>query len=178
MKLRTADLESHLGKGLQPVYLVTGDEPLLVDEALTAIREAARRAGFSEREVLDADSGFDWGQLHASSMSMSLFAERRLIELRFSTARVGQNGARAITEYCQQPPEDVLLLINGGRLEARQRSAAWAKAVDAAGAVVQAWPVSPRQLPEWVAGRMRAAGLQPSSEATALAVRSLSPVIM
>lgn len=168
MRLKTGELNQHLQQGLRPVYLIAGEEPLLVDEALSAIREAARGAGFSERKVLDADGGFDWGALHAASMSMSLFAERRMIELRLNNGKTGQNGGKAIAEYCQDPPPDVLLLINAGQMEPKQRNAAWVKAVDSAGAVVQAWPVPLSQLPEWVAGRMRAAGLQPSTEAAAL----------
>jgi DNA polymerase-3 subunit delta len=168
MRLRAGELETHLGRELQPVYLVTGDEPLLLDEALAALRDAAREAGFAEREVLDVAQGFDWGQLHAASVNMSLFAERRIIELRLASARVGQDGGKAIAEYCRQPPSDVLLLINAGRMEPQQRNAAWVKAVDSAGAVVQAWPVPAQQMPEWVTGRMRAAGLQPTPEAAAL----------
>lgn len=168
MRLKAGELEVHLRKGLQPVYLIAGDEPLLVAEALASLRAAARQAGFDEREILDADTGFDWGHLQAASVSLSLFAERRIIELRLTGGRTGQNGARAIAEYCQNPPEDVLLLINAGRLEPKQRSAAWVKAVDSAGAVVQAYPVPAHQLPDWIAGRMRAAGLQPTPEAAAL----------
>jgi len=168
MKLRADELRAHLRDGLQPVYLVTGDEPFLLDEALTEIRVAAREAGFDERQVLDADAGFDWGELHAVAVSMSLFASRRLLELRLAGGKAGQNGARALAEYCAEPATDVLLLINAGRMEPKQRNAAWVKAVERAGVLVQAWPVQPRQLPQWIERRMRAAGLQPSGEAAAL----------
>jgi len=168
MRLRAEDLRTHLGKNLLPIYLVTGDEPLQVNEAVDAIRAAARAQGFSEREVLDVESGFDWSSLAAASDSLSLFAERKLIELRLPSAKPGDAGSKALAAYAAQPPQDNLLLIRCGKLEKQQQSSKWFKALDSAGAILQVWPVEPRQLPRWISQRLQAHGLKPSPEAAQL----------
>jgi len=89
LKINVNQLSTHLQKSLAPCYLVTGDEHLLVDEALDAIRAAAREQGFTSRELHVATTGFDWAQLHASGANLSLFAEKRIIELRVPTGKPG-----------------------------------------------------------------------------------------
>lgn len=161
MQLRQPDLASHLARTLLPVYLVSGDEPLQVLEAADAVRQAARERGHGTREVLDADKGFDWARLAAEAGTLSLFGDRRLLELRLASARPGTEGSKAIADYCARPPEDAVLLVLMPKLERDQTRSAWFKAVDAAGAVVQVWPVEAARLPAWIAQRMRQRGLGP-----------------
>lgn len=165
MKLRPEQLDSHLRKDLRPIYLIAGDEPLQRQEAADAVRAAAREQGFAEREVFDAERGFDWNQLLQAAGSMSLFGERRLLDLRMSP-KPGDAGARVLAEYAARPPEDTVLLITCGKLE--RGRAKWLQAVEAAGVLVQVWPLEVRALPAWIQARMRARGLQPSREAVAL----------
>lgn len=168
MRLRTEDIAAHLGKGLLPLYLISGDEPLQVNEAADAVRVAARAQGFSERDVLFVESGFDWSGLAAAGDSLSLFAERKLIELRMPTAKPGDAGAKALAAYAERPSPDNLLLIVCGKLEKAQQGSKWFKALEAAGAVIQVWPVEARALPGWIRQRLTARGLRPTPEAVAL----------
>ena len=109
----------------EPVHTVCGDEPFLVEEAAAAIRVAARAAGYDEREVFHAERGFDWGALAAAAASLSLFASRRLLELRLPTAKPGDAGARALAEYCARPPDDTVLLVIAGKLDGNTRKSKW-----------------------------------------------------
>lgn len=164
-KLRAEQLGKSLGSQLAPAYLVTGDEALLVQEACDAIRKAAQKNGFSEREIYHTDSGFNWSQLLHSANSLSLFAEKKIIEIRLHNGKPGDAGSKAIVEYCQVPPEDVLLLIVAPKLDKRALGSAWTKALDAIGNIVTIWPVLPPQLPHWIDQRLKAAGLRADPQA-------------
>ncbi len=168
MRLRSDQLAAHLAKPLLPIYLVSGDEPLQLNEATDALRAAARAQGFTEREVLQVETGFDWGALAAAGSNLSLFAERKLIELRLPSGKPGDAGAKALTAYAAAPAPDNLLLISCGKLEKQQQNSKWFKALEAAGAVVQVWPVEPRALPGWIRQRLQARGMQPTPEAAQL----------
>src|SRR3989338_4009300 len=166
MPINADQLAPSLKRGLAPVYFVHGDEPLLVREAADAIRAAATAAGFSERQVLTVESGFDWNSLSASTQNLSLFAERCLIELHLPTGKPGETGAQQLVQYAAAPPPDTLLLVIAGKLEKATRESRWAKALDAAGATVIAWPIETAQLPGWIARRMLARGLKPGAGVT------------
>ncbi|PKM45737.1 MAG: DNA polymerase III subunit delta [Gammaproteobacteria bacterium HGW-Gammaproteobacteria-1] len=168
MRLRPEQLPAHVERPLLPIYLVSGDEPLQLNEATDALRAAARAQGFGEREVLQVETGFDWAALAAAGSNLSLFAERKLIELRLPSGKPGDAGAKALTAYAAAPSPDNLLLISCGKLEKQQQSSKWFKALEAAGAVVQVWPVEPRALPGWIRQRLLSRGMQPTSEAAQL----------
>ncbi|MFO7594278.1 MAG: DNA polymerase III subunit delta [Pseudomonadota bacterium] len=168
MKLYYDKLESHLRQGLQPVYLLSGDEPLQLMEAGDAIRRCARESGFGEREVMHVESGFDWDALSAASNSMSLFAEQRLIELRMPNGKPGKEGGKVLAEYAANPPPDTVLLITIGKLDSSARNSKWFKSLDKAGVTLAVWPVEPQALPGWVMQRMRSRGMQPTPEAAQL----------
>jgi DNA polymerase-3 subunit delta len=161
MRLRQQDLAGHLAGRLLPVYLLSGDEPLQLSEAADAVRQAARERGHTVREVLEVDKAFDWGRLGAEADALSLFAERRLIELRMPGGKPGAQGGAALAEYARRPPEDAVLLVIMPKFDRDQGRAAWVKSVEAAGAVVQIWPIEADRLPAWVAARMRQRGLVP-----------------
>lgn len=170
MKLNPTQLGKHLQSNLAPIYVVSGDEPLLCQEAEDAIRSAARAQGVSERQVFHAESGFDWGQLHQAGASLSLFAEKRLIELRIAGGKPGDKGAAALLEYLQGPPEDTTLLISLPRLDGSTQKTKWAKAlIDSPHSqFLQIWPVDAAQLPNWIRQRLSQAGLAASQEAVEL----------
>lgn len=168
MRLRPDQLKRSLEGGLAPVYLVSGDEPLQVQECLDDLRAAAREEGFTERVVLNADARFDWSALRELGESLSLFAERRVIDLRLAGAKPDKQGAEAIKAAVDRRNPDHLLLISAPRMDKRSFSSAWLKAIDAAGAIIQVWPVDANRLPGWVAQRAKAAGLELSREACRL----------
>ncbi len=168
MKIRANQLSSHLQNSLAPCYLVTGDEHLLVAEALDDIREAARARGFSSRELHVATTGFDWAQLTASTGNMSLFAEQRIVELRLPTGKPGRSGAQAIVELVAQSGPDLLFIVTGPKLDGNTAKAKWVREFDKKGVSLPVWPIGTRELPGWIAARMRQAGLQPDREAVAM----------
>jgi DNA polymerase-3 subunit delta len=155
MQLKGEQLAAHLERELQPVYVVYGDEPLLVIEAADAIRAAARRRGFDEREVLTALSGFNWLELHHATGNMSLFGGRKLIDLRIPTGKPGREGGAALQEYCARPSPDALLLVTLPGLDWKDEKAAWLGALAGAGAAVKLIPPNLAELPAWIAGRLR-----------------------
>ncbi len=168
MKLRHEQLDAHLRQGLAPIYLIHGAEPLLVQETADAIRDAARRQGHGERECLTVEAGFDWNRFLETAASPSLFTPQRLLELRLEQSKPGDAGAKALRAYAQRPAADATLLIRCGKLDAATRKSRWFTELEKAGVSLQIWPVEARQLPAWIEARMRAKGLRPGPEATAL----------
>lgn len=164
-QVRSEQLAAQVQRELAPVYFIHGDETLLVNECADSIRAAARGQGYSEREVFHVDAGFDWNRLLTACGSLSLFSERRLLELRLPGGKPGREGAAALTDYAQQVPEDTLLMILSAKLEPAARRSKWVQALDRAGVSVAVWPVDAGQLPAWIDQRLRAHGMHASHEA-------------
>jgi DNA polymerase-3 subunit delta len=149
---------------LAPVYLLAGEEHLQLLEAADALRARARELGFSERDVLDADAKFDWSELSNSANAMSLFASRKLIDLRLPTGRPGKEGSATLIDYCAHPPADTVLLVTCTQWS-KQHEGAWVSAIDKVGVFVQVRPLSPSELQDWIAQRMASRGLKPDRNA-------------
>jgi DNA polymerase III subunit delta len=158
MALRAEQLQAHLARSLAPLYVVHGDEPLLAFEAADAVRAAARKAGYSEREVFFAERGFDWSELLHAGASLSLFGDRKIVELRVPTGKPGTQGAEAIAAYCARPTSDTLTLVSLPRLDRAAQSSAWFSALAAAGMVVDVFPVERARLPTWIGERLARQG--------------------
>jgi DNA polymerase III subunit delta len=116
LKIKSESLTAQLRERLLPVYLISGDDPLLTGEAVDAVRRRARETGFTERDVHFMDRGGDWDAVQASVASLSLFAERRIVEVRLPTGRPGVTGAKVLKRVIESAGADTLLLILTGRL--------------------------------------------------------------
>ena len=165
MRIGTEQLAAHLKRGLKTLYTVHGAEALLAFEATDSIRMAARAAGFSEREVLTAEPGFDWNRLAMSTASLSLFGEKKLLELRIPSGKPGVEGARAIEALCARLSSDMICLIQLPEIDWQGQKSAWFKALDVAGAMITAEPVGRERLPEWISGRLAAQNQQAAPQA-------------
>ncbi|KUJ83323.1 DNA polymerase III subunit delta [Microbulbifer flavimaris] len=165
MRLNPRQLPQSLNKGLAPIYIVSGDEPLLVQECCDSIRAAAKKQGFNERELLHAEHNFDWGQLLASAGSMSLFAEKKLIEVRLPNGKPGDKGSKALQEFAQIGGEDLVLLLVLPKVDRSQLNSKWMKTLEQRGALIQVWPVDANEMPRWIHQRLRAEGLDAEPEA-------------
>ena len=168
MRISPEQLSLHLKKQLLPIYLVTGDEPLQAMEAMDALRATAKEQGHLTRELMTVDRSFNWAQLNSSADSMSLFADKRILELRIEAAGPGRDGGQALVEYTARPAEDAVLLIQLGKMDSRSQSAKWFKAIDKIGGVIQVWPKKPAELPHWLQQRLRSRGLDLDREAVSL----------
>ena len=168
MRIQPDKLQEHLNGHLTPTYLVSGDEPLQLGECCDAIRQTARETGYSNREVFEVGTGFEWQQLYAEAAAFSLFAEKKIIDLRIPNGKPGAEGSRALVDYCANPPSDTLLLLTLPKLDRQQQNAKWFKALDSIGSVIQVWPIEPQRLPNWIERRLRRVGIEPSREAIAM----------
>lgn len=164
-RINPRQLSQTLRRGLTPIYVVTGDEPLLVQECCDSIREAAREQGFSERDLLHGEHNFDWGQLLTAAGSMSLFADKKIIELRLPGGKPGDKGSKALQEFAANTNEETLLLLVLPKLDRSQLNSKWVKALDAKGVLIQIWPVDASEMPRWIHQRLRASGLDAEPEA-------------
>ncbi len=160
MRIYPEKLAAALDKQLLPVYLVSGDEPLLLQESCDLIRAQARAQGCSEREVIEVTGkDYNWDEIMHSAGTLSLFAERRLVEIRIPSGKPGKDGSAALCEYLEvKSPDDVLLVVSG-KIDKQSTRSKWYKALDDAGATVAVWPVGAKELPRWLQARLRAAGL-------------------
>ena len=164
MKIQADRLRAQLAKSVAPLYILSTDEPLLLDEALAAIREAAVGDGCTERETRVAERGFDWDEFAAGLQSLSLFASRRLVELRLPTGKPGEAGARFLNALAQKPDTgNVVVLLLPGLDSATSRSR-WASALATAGIWVDLRPPQREQLPGWLRVRLKGAGLTADDE--------------
>jgi DNA polymerase-3 subunit delta len=155
------------GSDLKPAYLLAGAEHLLVIEAADALRARAKELGYLEREILDVEANFDWNRLADASRSLSLFASRKLIDLRLPSGKPGKDGAAAITEFCAAPPPDTVLLVTANDWS-KKHEGAWSAAIERVGLLVALWPLKREELPDWIGARMASRGLKATPDAIAL----------
>ncbi len=167
MQLKLDQLPNFLARkeNFKPVFFLSGEEPLQMMEAADAIRSAAQALGFTEREILQVDSWFSWNELFQSSNALSLFSEKKILDLRMTNAKPGAAGSKALREYVDNIPDDKVLLIQMDKLDFRSKNTAWVKALDKVGVMIQVWKLSPAQTISWIANRMRQKNMLPSQDA-------------
>ena len=155
MLLKGDQLTAHLERELRPLYVLYGDEPLLVLEAADQIRAKSRQQGYSEREVLTVLPQFDWGQLLAAGGNMSLFGDKKLIDLRIPTGKPGKDGSAALQQWCQHLSLDNMLLITLPEMNWQDEKAVWFTTLVNAGVAIKLMAPPLAELPGWLAGRLR-----------------------
>lgn len=164
MKLRAEQLDAQLKRPLATVWLVSGDQPLLVDEACQKIRQTARAQGYDERQSYQSEQYFDWKGWMAGFDSLSLFASRRLIEMRLPTGKPGQEGGKILEAWAANPPADTVLLVTMPKPDKDNAKSKWLPALEAAGVMVQTAPPPIERLPEWIGERLARHGLKTDQE--------------
>jgi DNA polymerase-3 subunit delta len=171
LKLRPENLAAQLEQRLLPVYLISGDEPLQAGEAADAVRAAARARGFGEREVhfIERGGASGWEDILQSAQALSLFASRRIVEIRIPSGKLGNDGAM-LMRLIAAAGEDLLVLIVSGRIDGGAKTPAWAQAAEERGAWLPVWPIEAGGLPTWLRARLKASGVEATEEAVALLV--------
>ncbi|WP_020409699.1 DNA polymerase III subunit delta [Hahella ganghwensis] len=168
MRIRPDQLAQSLKKNPPAIFVVSGDEPLLHQEATDQIRKHCKKQEFLERLAFHAPKNFDWSQLEEHTQSFSLFGEKKLIELHLESLP-NEAGKKVLQAWANQPPEDACLLILSGKIESSTLNTKWFKAIESHCLHVQIWPINNDQLPQWVSQRMQRVGFHP----TAAAVKAL-----
>ncbi len=154
-RISTEQLPQHLARGIQPLYTIYGDEALLALEASDRIRGTLRAQGY-EREVVTADSSFKWSDLAHAASSQSLFATRRLLEIRIPGGKPGTEGSAALQSYSERLPQDTVTLVQLPGIDWRAQKSSWFEALADTGVCVEARVVARQALPQWLAGRLKA----------------------
>lgn len=161
MQLAPAQLQTHLQRGLKNLYTLYGDEPLLLQEAADAIRSTARAQGFNERSVHTVSGAhFDWSEVLAAGGSLSLFADRQILELRIPSGKPGLAGAAALGQLAEQSRgnDSLLTLVTLAQLDKAAKSTSWFGALERCGVTLQVEPVQRNALPQWLAQRLALQG--------------------
>lgn len=168
MRLRVDQLVGHFQQGLLPVYLIFGDEQMLVEEASDLVRQQARQQGADDRQVWHVEGRFNWSELQWQEQTMSLFASQRLLEIRLPSGSPGKEGGEALRRYVENPPVDTTLLIISGKIDARSQKSKWFTELDRVGATIPVWPIDLAHLPRWISQRLQQRGLRASQNSAAL----------
>ncbi len=164
MQIYPEKLAQSLSQSFQSLYLVSGDELLIVQEACDQILKGAKDQGYEERKIFEPGTDGNWDSLREEGASLSLFASKRIIDVRLSANKLDKDASVFLRNWCDDPPEDVLLLIRTERLLPRQRKSAWFKALDGFGGIVLVWPIGERELPRWLRARLQSNGIQVNNE--------------
>lgn len=159
MKLRAEQLTQQIKKQLLPIYLISGDELLLVQETVAVLTQAAQQAGYDERIIIEASNTEAWQQLTRETQNLSLFSSKRIIECRIPQAKLGDTGGKTLQQYAQRPASDTVLIVVTTKLTSAQQNTAWFKAIDKVGGIIQIWPVNGAQLGVWLRQRIKQAEL-------------------
>ncbi len=159
MRINTDQLARTLEKSRARAWLIAGDEILLTGEAADAVRARARAQGYGGRDLFVTDRSFDWSEIRNASQTLSLFSERRILEIRMPTPRPGKEGSALLAALAADPGPDNLLLVVTTRPEKDSWSSAWLKAFEKHGVFVQSWPVDIKRLPSWIAERAARLGI-------------------
>ena len=170
MKIKLEQLSKTLSIHNLPLYWLSGDEPLLMQEAADLIRSQYKENGYTEREILNVDKSFDWGQFFQSTGNLSLFAEKKIIELRLSTAKLEDAGKKAIQHYLSDLNPDYLILLSGPKLDAATLKTKWFSEIEKHGAFMQIWPINRDNLTPWLEQRLLREGIHADTEAIHLLV--------
>ena len=164
MNIKPEQLQNSLSNQLASTYFAFGAEILLVEQSLSMIKGIARENGFNERFRFDIDGNFSWDSIISLISSPSLFAEKRIIECRLTTGKIGVKGSKALTEILETLPDDILLIISSGKLEMAQQKSKWFKTLDKKGIIIQHWEVQSNQLVGWITRNMSQLGLDSNIE--------------
>jgi DNA polymerase-3 subunit delta len=165
MKLAHQQLEQHLSKNLAPIYIVSSDELLLVQETVESIRQAGIKAGFTERALISADPGADWSQaLHANTHSMSLFSSKQVIELSLHNAKFTAATTKALQAYANKPQDDIVLIVRTNKVDSKTEKSAWFQALEKKSVFISIWPIPAAQLPQWILQRAKKLGVTLSKD--------------
>jgi len=168
MQIKPEQLAQRLKQNTLPLIWISGDDPLLMQEACDSVRKFAREQGFSEREIMDAGKDFDWNQLLAAGNSLSLFAERKLIDLRIHQPKLEDDARTALMAYLENPNPDYLLLLTTAKVDKSSQSTKWFKALEALSLFCPVWPVSEKDLPAWIKQRLQKLGMDADQETVQL----------
>jgi DNA polymerase-3 subunit delta len=168
MQIPPEKLDQQLNAGIAPIYLISSEDSFLQQEASDKVRQAVRQAGFDQREKHVVEAGFDWSTLTYAAQSLSLFGEKKLLELYIANGKPGDKGGKALREYAEMAPLDTVLLLVMGKIDKASTNSKWFKTLADTGVVCRLWPVDARHMPQWIAQRLQQHGLSADREALQL----------
>ncbi|MBU0455489.1 MAG: DNA polymerase III subunit delta [Pseudomonadota bacterium] len=165
MKIYPEQLEQQLRQTIHPVYLVCGDEPLIVNEMGKNIRKHVKEKGFTDHQIFHVTPNYNWEPFLESSHALSLFSEQALFELRLTANKLTVAARKILESYAENTPKDKVLLILANRLDKSEQNTKWFKSLVQKGLFVQVWPISRQQLPRWIQQQLQKHHIQANTDA-------------
>jgi DNA polymerase III subunit delta len=166
MQINSQQLQQQLKKTLAPIYLLSGDEPLLAQEAQEQIKVAAKKKGYDMRDLVTINPQFSISTLHQLTESGSLFSDKKHIDVRLQSAKIDKSLTQWLSEYAARPNPDILLTVTTPKLTAAQKKSKWLKGITETGVAVTIWPIKTGELPRWIQNRLKQLNL--SAERSAI----------
>ncbi|MAJ91273.1 MAG: DNA polymerase III subunit delta [Legionellales bacterium] len=171
MPLKIDQLETHLKNSAnKPIYIVSGDEPFQKQECIDQIRAHYRKQGYEERVVFDVtgNRNFDWNIINEANNNLSLFSNKKIIELRMKSPKPGKEGGSILQQYAERQNDDTLLIISSEKMDAGTKKTKWVKSIEKIGVLIEIWPIDYWQLPGWIQKRIIKKGKKISQDASKL----------
>ena len=174
MNLTTEQLNKHLDTGsLSAVYIISGDEPLLIQESSVAIRKQAKLNGYDERKVFHVDGKFDWETILLETDNISLFSKKKFVEIRLISGKPGEKGSRVIQEYLSKTSKETITLFIAPKLERSATKSKWFTSICNAGKCIKIWPIQSSQFPQWMSSKLNRFNIKVSNEALEILVHKV-----
>ncbi|MCG8610623.1 MAG: DNA polymerase III subunit delta, partial [Pseudomonadales bacterium] len=168
MNITPDKLSQNLTSKINPVYLVTGEETLLIQESMDAIRQSCIKAGYDERVVFHVDTKTQWSAIIEECNALSLFAARKIVEIKLPAGKLNKDASEALCQYLSHPSEDAVILIESSKVDRGEQKKKWFKTIDERGLIVTVWPIDSQRLPAWLAKRLKQNGFDAERDALEL----------
>ena len=166
MKIKAEQLEQTINKELHPIYIISGDEPLLIQEASDSIRKLLPSKGIDERLRFVADAQFDWQEVLQENQALSLFSSQRLFDIQID--KMSEKHTKALTQLGNELTSDNIILLTLPKLDSRTQKTKWFTKLESQSVFVQIWPVEANRLGQWLQKRASAIDLSLTRDAAAL----------
>lgn len=153
-------LANALSQHLASLYVLAGDDPLLLVEAEDQIRQVASSQGFDEKCRLTLDNHTDWDTIFERMQAMGLFFQRQIIHL-VCPENLSANVQQHLLTLVKNLHSDILLILQLPKWNKTLEKQKWFVAGSQVenSAIIPCQTPTYEQLPHYIQQRAKRMGL-------------------